>query len=153
MYELIDLTKNYITENLGSIDYATGKITLKDFMPTSIVSGILKLRCIPQNSDVLAERNSIITLDASAPDSINVSVELYQPYGSQSVDSNYEVSTPSVSYVSDTTTTTSTSSSETGASSGSSDPAGPLGGNNSGGSDGGGGGQQSSSSPSAPGGY
>ena len=151
MYELIDLTKNYITEDLGSIDYATGKITLKDFMPTSIVSGILKLRCIPQNSDVLAERNSIITLDASAPDSINVSVELYQPYGSQSVDSNYEISTPSVSSVSDTTTTT--SSSETSASSSSSDPAGPLGGNNSGGSDGGGGGNQSSSSPSAPGGY
>lgn len=153
MYELIDLLKKYISEDLGSIDYTRGIITLKDFMPTSVISGILKLRCIPQNSDVLAERNSIVTLDASAPDSINVSVQLYEPYSSQSVDSSYEISTPSVSPSVVTTTTTTTTSSENATSSASSDPAGNLGGNNQGGTDDGGNGTQSYSSPSSPGGY
>jgi hypothetical protein len=92
IYELISGTKSYISEDAGTIDYDKGTISLKSFNPVSVTNTILKFNCIPENKDIISERNSIIVIDSSSSDSMNVTAEAYIPYGTSSTSSSVSTS-------------------------------------------------------------
>ena len=81
IYELVSGNKSYISENAGTIDYGKGILSLKSFNPVSVTNTIIKFDCIPENKDIISERNSILLIDSSAPESMTVTVEAYIPYG------------------------------------------------------------------------
>ena len=62
----IGATKTYLSRNAGSIDYATGKIFLRNFRAEYLDDGKteLSLTAIPRNRDIFARRNQIILIDA-----------------------------------------------------------------------------------------
>tara|TARA_R110000824_G_scaffold392175_2_gene590403 strand:- start:193 stop:2064 length:1872 start_codon:yes stop_codon:yes gene_type:complete len=80
IYELISGTKSYISEDAGTINYSKGIISLKSFNPVSVTDTIIKFNCIPENKDVISERNSILVIDSSSSDSMSVTVDAYIPY-------------------------------------------------------------------------
>ena len=92
IYELISGTKSYISEDAGTIDYDKGTISLKSFNPVSVTNTILKFNCIPENKDIISERNSIIVIDSSSSDSMNGTAEAYIPYGTSSTSSSVSTS-------------------------------------------------------------
>jgi hypothetical protein len=53
-----------VSNNAGTIDYATGKIVLTNFAPTSFNDGstTLKITAAPQDKDILPLRGQIITI-------------------------------------------------------------------------------------------
>lgn len=56
-----------VAQNVGTIDYVTGKITLDDFQPTAIADGsvTLKITAIPANRDILPLRGQIVVINDS----------------------------------------------------------------------------------------
>lgn len=65
MYKFVNsTTKVYILNQLGTIDYATGKIVLKNFNPVGTPTGDLelKIRTIPARDDVFVRRNQVLEI-------------------------------------------------------------------------------------------
>ena len=62
-----------VKNNIGTIDYISGSISLTGFSPTEINSGetYIDLKIIPKSSDLSPLRNQILTIDES---SINISM-------------------------------------------------------------------------------
>jgi len=56
-----------VAQNVGSINYTTGKITLDDFQPTAIGDGgvTLRITAVPQNKDILPLRGQIVVINDS----------------------------------------------------------------------------------------
>ena len=88
IYETINQVKSYINLNAGIIDYTTGIISLKDFMPVSVQGTLLKIDAVPKNKDILSERNSVIQIDLGDSESIKTTVSAYLPYGTTSTSSS-----------------------------------------------------------------
>jgi hypothetical protein len=68
--------KKTITEDVGTIDYRLGTITLNNFSPTSIDDpfGTMIIKVIPRRKIFSSVRNRIITLDQSDPAAIKVTI-------------------------------------------------------------------------------
>jgi len=60
----------------------------------SVGGNILKINTIPANKDILSERNVILKIDTGSSDSIDVTVNVYDPYSSSTAAS----SIPGVGY-------------------------------------------------------
>lgn len=76
IYTIINGIKKTVNENIGTINYNTGVVTLDNFAPISINDpfGTLVLKASPLKKIFSSERNRIITLDDSDPGSISVTV-------------------------------------------------------------------------------
>jgi hypothetical protein len=68
--------KKTITNDAGSVDYATGKIVLENFTPVSVSDPFetLVVKAVPVSKVFSSEKNRILTLDQSDPTSISLTV-------------------------------------------------------------------------------
>ena len=64
IYRLDGVDKISVNLNAGTINYATGLMTLTDFNPTAFADGgsTLKITAIPENQDILPLRNQVISI-------------------------------------------------------------------------------------------
>ena len=71
VYKQVGTTKVYLSRNTGSMDYNTGKISLRNFKAEYLDDGKteLSITTIPRNKDIFARRNQIILIE---PNSISV---------------------------------------------------------------------------------
>lgn len=69
--------KTTIKENVGSVDYSTGKVSLVSFFPASTGSlPYIRIQAIPdQKFDIVPKRNQILLVDSSIPDSIIIQLQ------------------------------------------------------------------------------
>lgn len=76
IYTIINSIKKTIVENIGTINYRTGVVTLNNFFPTAISDpfGTLVMKATPTKKIFSSERNRIITLDLSDPTALSVTV-------------------------------------------------------------------------------
>jgi len=96
IYESNSGVKTYLA-NVGNVDYDKGIVSLEKFKPSAITDNILKINCVPRNKDILSERNSILSIDTADADSIKITVENYEPYGTSISTSSVSTTTPSSS--------------------------------------------------------
>ena len=128
-------------QNIGSVDYGTGSLSLVSFSPVQDESSfVIKFNVVPDSLDINSSRNILITLDSSDSDALSVNViketeEVSIGTTNTTVATSIETSSTSTTSSSTTSSSSSTSSS-TSSSSGSSD----SGGGDAGGGNGGGGG-------------
>ena len=54
IYELVGDTREYIKEDIGTIDYTKGIVSLKNFKPDRVENTIIRVFCEPQDNDVLS---------------------------------------------------------------------------------------------------
>lgn len=75
-YYYLNNTKTILDSNAGTIDYATGKVTLVDFSPLNINNelGQFTISVVPDSTIVSSTYNKIIALDQYDPEAINVTV-------------------------------------------------------------------------------
>ena len=74
-------SKKILNSNVGTINYKKGKIALSsNFVPVSIEDGseIIRFTAIPDNQDIFATNNLILTYDEDDPDSVQVSITTKQ---------------------------------------------------------------------------
>jgi hypothetical protein len=64
IYRVLGIENIAVSNNAGTIDYATGKIILTNFAPTAFNDGstTLKITAVPQDKDILPLRGQIITI-------------------------------------------------------------------------------------------
>jgi hypothetical protein len=62
IYKLVNGNKVYLVDNVGTINYETGKISLKNFAPISILDGSSEIRIsvIPNRNDIFVRRNQVL---------------------------------------------------------------------------------------------
>lgn len=65
IYKIVNNAKVTIKPNIGTLDYETGLLTLKNFKPESLAGGRTEIRLTvePRGKDVFARRNQIIEID------------------------------------------------------------------------------------------
>jgi hypothetical protein len=61
-YYLTGSTKNYLTTNLGTINYTSGVVTLNNFSPSSIVGDELQITARPSGKSFKTFRNQIMLI-------------------------------------------------------------------------------------------
>ncbi|MBC8442908.1 MAG: hypothetical protein H8D80_01825 [Proteobacteria bacterium] len=88
LFEVIGGVNYYISENIGTVDYSKGIVSIKDLFPLSVGGDIFKINAVPANKDILSERNVILKIDAGSSDSIEVTVESYDPYSAVTAESS-----------------------------------------------------------------
>lgn len=68
IYKESGTIKIIVVKNIGSIDYATGLLSLRNFKPENLGAGetSLYVTAIPDKSDIFARRNQIIQIDELA---------------------------------------------------------------------------------------
>ena len=73
--------KKTIKEDIGTIDYLTGVVTLNSFQPVSVSDpfGTMIVKAVPAKKIFTSERNRIITLDTTDPGSI--AAQIYSVVG------------------------------------------------------------------------
>ena len=120
IYYLSGATRVYITENIGTINYATGEMQLVNFEPLEISSGnsYIKITVLPGEpagaTDIGSTRDQILTIDSTDPEAITVTMTIDE------LDKNYTNTGVSLaSTQSQSTTTTQTTQVQTSISSGS----------------------------------
>jgi len=67
LYKYVNnITKVYILNDLGTVDYTTGKIVLKNFNPIGTPTGELelKIRTIPERKDIFVRRNQVLEISS-----------------------------------------------------------------------------------------
>ena len=75
-YYYLNNTKTILNSSAGTIDYATGKVTLIDFSPLNVNNdlGQFTVSVVPDSTIVSSTYNKIIALDQYDPEAINVTV-------------------------------------------------------------------------------
>lgn len=66
LYKLVNQTKVYLNESIGTINYTTGKIVLTNFKPVSFYptsNTNIKLTVIPNKDDIFSRRNLVLLFD------------------------------------------------------------------------------------------
>jgi hypothetical protein len=65
VYKQVGSSKVVVLKNIGSIDYSTGTISLRNFIPEYLDDGqtSLKVTVTPEKKDIFARRNQIIIID------------------------------------------------------------------------------------------
>ena len=76
IFTIINSIKKTVVENIGTVDYKAGTITLNNFFPTAISDpfGTIVIKATPIKKIFSSERNRIITLDQSDPAALSVTV-------------------------------------------------------------------------------
>ena len=76
IFTIVNSVKKTVVENIGTINYKTGLVTLNNFFPTAISDpfGTLVIKATPTKKIFSSERNRIITLDLSDPTALAVTV-------------------------------------------------------------------------------
>lgn len=64
IYALIDNVLTVVNSSVGTIDYSTGRVTIKELL-TSSYDNYISLYLTPQNKDIIAKQNMILILEAS----------------------------------------------------------------------------------------
>jgi hypothetical protein len=65
MYYIKDSSKVFITEQLGTVDYTTGKIVLTNFTPINSATGYINISVIPRSKNVTSGRNIVLIIIGS----------------------------------------------------------------------------------------
>ena len=69
VYRFDDTNTKVIQEsNIGTIDYDTGKISLSDFKPTSLVGSLIEINVTPDSLDVTPVREQILIMQSADAD-------------------------------------------------------------------------------------
>ncbi len=82
IFYLSGTSKVYITDDIGTINYATGELQLVDFEPIAISSGnsYIRITVLPGEpagaTDINSIREQILTIDRTDPDAITVSMTI-----------------------------------------------------------------------------
>lgn len=65
IYKKVGSSKVIVLRNIGSIDYSTGTLSIRNFIPEYLDDGqtSLKVTAIPEKKDIFARRNQIILID------------------------------------------------------------------------------------------
>jgi hypothetical protein len=97
IYRLVNQSKVYVNNNIGTIDYDTGKITLTSFNPISIVNADeyeLIITVTPNKSDIYSRRNLILIIDSDLV-SVTATPETlrYDPYDASASSFPYNTGT------------------------------------------------------------
>jgi hypothetical protein len=76
IYTITNSIKKTVVENIGTINYKTGLVTLNNFFPTAVSDpfGTLVITATPTKKIFSSERNRIITLDLSDPTALSVTI-------------------------------------------------------------------------------
>lgn len=76
IFTIVNSIKKTVVENIGTINYKTGLVTLNNFFPTAVSDpfGTLVIKATPTKKIFSSERNRIITLDLSDPTALAVTV-------------------------------------------------------------------------------
>jgi hypothetical protein len=76
IFTIVNSIKKTVVENIGTINYKTGLVTLNNFFPTAVSDpfGTLVIKATPTKKIFSSERNRIITLDLSDPTALSVTV-------------------------------------------------------------------------------
>lgn len=79
-YYYLNNTKTILNADAGTIDYATGKVTITNFSPLDISDplGQLTISVVPDSNVVYSTYNKIIALDQYDPEAIAVTVLAFQ---------------------------------------------------------------------------
>ena len=64
VYALVDNVLTVVNASIGTIDYNTGRVTIKELL-TSNYNNYISLYLTPQNKDIIAKQNMILILEAS----------------------------------------------------------------------------------------
>jgi hypothetical protein len=56
-------TKVFINKTLGTVNYATGKLVINDFIILSATDNIITFNCVPDSNDVVSVRNQIVAIN------------------------------------------------------------------------------------------
>ena len=64
VYALIDNVITAVNTSIGTIDYSTGRVTIKELL-TASYDNYISLYMTPQNKDIIAKQNMILILEAS----------------------------------------------------------------------------------------
>lgn len=59
-------------QDIGSVDYSTGKVSIQNFIMDDYYGGSVKIFILPKDPDILVSRNTILMVE---PDEIEISVE------------------------------------------------------------------------------
>ena len=129
-------------QNIGSVDYGTGSLSLVSFNPVQDESSfVIKFNVIPDSLDINSSRNILITLDSSDSDALSVNViKETEEVSIGTTNTAVAVSIPTQSTTSSSSSSSTSSSSSSTSSSTPSTPSTPNGGDSSGGDSSGGGG-------------
>jgi len=76
MFKLVDGVKIYIYENVGTINYKTGSISLKQFQPVALSDNYITIRftVISDEPNVVSDKNAIVYFDPYDYSALNVSL-------------------------------------------------------------------------------
>ena len=76
IFTIVNSIKKTVVENIGTINYKTGLVTLNNFFPTAVSDpfGTLVIKATPTKKIFSSERNRIITLDLSDPTALSVTI-------------------------------------------------------------------------------
>jgi hypothetical protein len=68
--------KRILNANAGTVNYATGIVTLTDFNPSDVNNelGVLSIQAVPTSTIISSARDKIITLDITDPNSVNIDI-------------------------------------------------------------------------------
>lgn len=68
IYKMVGTEKTIVQNNIGTIDYETGTVFLRNFYPEYLGAGKVDLgmTITPRNTDIFARRNQIIIIDANS---------------------------------------------------------------------------------------
>ena len=67
IYKIVGSQKVVITRNIGTVNYRTGSINLKNFFPEYLEDGQVELAvtAMPQNKDIFIRRNQILLMESN----------------------------------------------------------------------------------------
>lgn len=77
MYTIIDSSKTMVRENIGTIDYASGKVSMTAFNPMGTgTAPYIKFIVTPdQKFDIVPKRNQVLVVDSSMTESIVINLQ------------------------------------------------------------------------------
>jgi hypothetical protein len=77
MYSISGSSAEVILDNVGTIDYVSGKVNLISFAPTGTGSiPYIKFNVVPdQRYDIVPKRNQILLVDATIPESVTITMQ------------------------------------------------------------------------------
>ena len=65
VYRMVNTTKTIVRQNIGSVNYSTGTLTLSAFNPTAITNNIVNIFFEPATYDLVPVREQILQINDS----------------------------------------------------------------------------------------
>jgi len=76
LYDYVNRVKTIFNDNIGTVDYHAGLVSLTNFSPVNIPgqTNIIKINAKPSELDIVSKNNNILTIDVSDREAIKVNV-------------------------------------------------------------------------------